>query len=218
MILLYDHELSGNCYKVRLLLSLLRQPYERFPVDLHPMRENRSAWFLALNPLGQVPVLADAGFILRESHAILVYLASRPGVSEHWYPRSDARALAQTVQWLEFASGLSGTIAAARNHALMQSPGNADGNRAQACNLLRMLDEHLWFSERAGEDWLTGRTPSIADVACFPWVMLSGEAGIDRLPWPAIARWADRIKRLPGFTPMSGVFPTSPALVPQASL
>jgi glutathione S-transferase len=71
-----------------------------------------------------------------------------------------------------------------------------------------VLDEHLWFAEQEGQDWLcsTGH-PTIADIACFPYVMLSEEGGINRLPYPAIRRWTDRVKRIPGFTVMPGIFP-----------
>ena len=55
MIRLYDFELSGNCYKVRLMLSILGLPFETVPVDFYPGREHRSDWFLRLNPLGQLP-------------------------------------------------------------------------------------------------------------------------------------------------------------------
>ena len=51
----------------------------------------------------------------------------------------------------------------------------------------------------------------MADIACFPYVMLSDEAGISLIDYPAIRRWTDRIKRLPGFTVMSGIFATSSA-------
>lgn len=53
--------------------------------------------------------------------------------------------------------------------------------------------------------------PTVADIACFPYVMLSDEAGISLIDYPAIRRWTDRIKRLPGFTVMSGIFATSSA-------
>ena len=53
--------------------------------------------------------------------------------------------------------------------------------------------------------------PTIADLACFPYVMLSEEGGISRLPYPAIRRWGERVKQLPGFIPMSGIFPAAAA-------
>ena len=71
----------------------------------------------------------------------------------------------------------------------------------------RVLDEHLWFAEQQGQGWLCSPDhPTIADLACFPYVMLSEEGGISRLPYPAIRRWTDRVKRIPGFTTMAGVF------------
>jgi glutathione S-transferase len=88
-----------------------------------------------------------------------------------------------------------------------------DKCRAGAHALFRVLDEYLWFAEQQGQDWLCpGDHPTIADIACFPYVMLSEEGGISRLPYPAIRRWADRVKRIPGFTLMPGIFMADPAL------
>jgi glutathione S-transferase len=78
MITLYDAPPSGNCHKVRLLLSLLALPYQTQPVDLRG-GEQRRPDSLQRNPFGQVPVLDDDGLIVRDSQAILVYLAKRYG-------------------------------------------------------------------------------------------------------------------------------------------
>src|SRR5580698_6785361 len=109
MITLYDYELSGNCYKVRLALNILQVPFTARPMDFHPGREHKSAWFLRLNPQGQLPVIEDEGLLLREAHAILVYLASRYDASGYWYPRQDAAALGRITQWLGFADSLTAT-------------------------------------------------------------------------------------------------------------
>jgi len=212
VITLYDYELSGNCYKVRLLLHLLGVPFTTRPMDFHPGREHKSDWFLKLNPLGQLPVIEDAGLILRDAQAILVYLASRYDPAGHWYPRDDAAALGRISQWLGFAQDLTATAGAARRHDTMQVPADIARCRAGAHALLRILDEDLWFAEQAGAQWLGGgEHPSIADLACFPYVMLSEEGGVSRLPYPAIRRWGERVKRLPGFIPMSGIFPAAAA-------
>ncbi|HEY0341450.1 MAG TPA: glutathione S-transferase N-terminal domain-containing protein, partial [Steroidobacteraceae bacterium] len=99
MIKLFDYELSGNCYKVRLLLNILGVAYERVELDFHPGREHKSPWFLAINPLGQVPVIDDDGFILRDAQAILTYLASRYDAGGRWYPR-EPLAVGQVAMWL----------------------------------------------------------------------------------------------------------------------
>lgn len=82
MIKLYGHEVSGNSYKVRLLLSLLNLKYEWIKVDLLN-GEHKSPEFLALNPFGQVPLLVDGDTILADAQSILVYLARQYG-GDQW--------------------------------------------------------------------------------------------------------------------------------------
>lgn len=207
MIKLYDYELSACCYKVRLLLGFLRIPFERIELDVHPGREHLSAKFRAINPLGTLPVIDDAGFVLRESQAILMYLAQRYDPTKLWCPQESAQQLARTVMWLNFAEGLARTAGTARQHDTVFQAADVDKCRAEAHRLLRVLDEHLWFTEQAGEQWLCSGShhPTIADLACFPDVILSEEGGISRLPYPAIRRWTDRLRRLPDFTAMAGV-------------
>ena len=207
MIKLYDYELSGNCYKVRLLLRVLRVPHERVELDFHPGLEHKSAWFLAINPLGQLPVIDDQGFVLRDAQAILMYLATQYDPTGHWYPRDSAASIGQIGMWLSFAQSLTASAGAARQHDTMFYEVDVDKCRTEAHSLLRVLDEHLWFNERAGHAWLCNHDhPTIADIACFPYVALSEEGGISRLPYPAIRRWIDRVRQIPGFTPMPGVF------------
>jgi glutathione S-transferase len=217
MIKLYDYELSGNCYKVRLLLHLLGQPFERIELDFYPGREHKSPWFLAINPLGQLPVLDDAGFILPDAQAILVHLASRYDPAGRWYP-GDPDTQGQIAAWLRFAESLTGTVGAARLHDTIFYALDVAAARAAAHVLFRELDEHLWFAEQQGQPWLCSRShPTIADIACFPYVMLSEEGGIARLPYPAIRRWTDRLKGIPRFTLMSGIFGAAPAQAPLIS-
>lgn len=210
MIKLYDFELSGNCYKIRLLLHFLKLPFERVELDFYPRREHKEPWFLEINPLGQLPVIDDEGYVLRDAQAILMYLASRYDPSGKWFPRTDPATVGRIGQWLGFADSLSSTSGAARLHDTLFYDVDVEKCRAGAHALFRVLDEHLWFGEQQGHDWLCGtREPTIADIACFPYVMLSSDGGISRLPYPAIRRWTDRFKQVPGFTLMSGIFGTS---------
>jgi glutathione S-transferase len=216
MIKLYNYDLSGNCYKVRLLLSVLRIQFESIELDFYPGYEHKSPWFLRLNPLGQLPVIDDDGFILRDAQAILVYLTSKYDPSGLWYPREDAEVLGRISMWLGFAENLTATAGAARLHDTMFYDADIEKCRAGAHALLRVLDEHLWFAEQQGHEWLCSRGhPTIADIACFPYVMLSEEGGVSRLPYPAIRRWTDRVKRIPHFKLMPGVFSASPARISQ---
>jgi glutathione S-transferase len=213
MITLYDYELSGNCYKLRLFMSFLQIPYTTRPIDFYPGREHKSEWFLKINPLGQLPVIDDDGFVLRDAQAILVYLAARYDESGRWYPGSEPKLLGEVSQWLAFADGITATASAARLHDGLFYALDIDAARAGAHRLFRILDEHLWFGEQEGRDWICAEAhPTIADVACFPYIMLSEEGGISRQDYPAIRRWCDRLKRIEGFMVMPGIFPASPAL------
>ncbi len=208
MITLYDYELSGNCYKLRLLMSILGLKYKTVPVDFYPGREHKSNWFLKLNPLGQLPVLEDDDLVLRDAQAILVYLAAKYDRENSWYPRDDARLLGEISQWLAFADGITSTSSAARLHDSLFYDVDIEAARAGAHRLFRIMDEHLWFGEQEGRQWLASVAhPTIADIACFPYVILSEEGGISRQDYPAIRRWCDQVKRIPGFVVMSGVFP-----------
>jgi glutathione S-transferase len=212
MIALYDYELSGNCYKLRLLMSILGVEHRIVPVDFYPGREHKSEWFLKLNPLGQIPVIDDDGFVLRDAQAILVYLASKYDRSGTWYPRDDPALVGEIGQWLAFAEAITATASAARLHDGLFYDIDIDAARSGAHRLLRIFDEHLWFGEQQGRDWICAAAdPTIADIACFPYIMLSEEGGISRQDYPAIRRWCDRVKRVKGFIVMSGVFAAGPA-------
>ena len=91
MITLYEFALSGNCHKIRLMLSLLGLDYQSVAVN-GSEQQQKSAEFLAMNPFGQVPVLKDDNVVIRDSQAILFYLAKKYGNGQ-WLP-NDAAALA----------------------------------------------------------------------------------------------------------------------------
>ena len=207
MIKLYDYELSGNCYKLRLLLNFLKVEYERVPVDFYPGREHKSDWFFQINPLGQLPALDHDGFVLRDAQAILAYLAAKFDSSHKWYPTDDAEILGKINMWLSFADAITATASAARLHDGLFYHLDIDAARENAHSLFRVLDEHLWFAEEQQQAWIcTDNHPTIADIACFPYIMLSEEGGISRLAYPAICRWTDRFREMPDFVAMSGIF------------
>lgn len=207
MIKLYDYVLSANCYKQRLLMSILELDYESVVVDFYPGREHKSEAFKRINPLGHIPVIDDDGFVLRDAHAILVYLASEYDPGQTWYPVNEPQALGETASWLLFAEGTTNTASAARLHVNMGYDFDLAEVQAGAHRLFRVLDAHLWFQEERGLEWVgRGERPTIADIALFPDVALSEEGGISRRDYPALRRWTQRVQGIPGFTPMPGIF------------
>ena len=212
MIELYDYELSGNCYKVRLMLSVLNIEYKSNNIEFYPSEEHKSDDFLKINPLGQLPVISDNGFVLRDAQAILIYLSTKYDKNGSWYPTNDPKKVGMISQWLAFADSITGSASAARLHdTFFYTNFDIEKCRATAHSLFRILDEHLYFQEQLGNNWVCeGESPTIADIACFPYVVLSEEGGVSRISYPAIRRWIDRFKRIEGFIIMPGMFPAGP--------
>jgi glutathione S-transferase len=138
MLKLHDFILSGNCYKVRLMLSLLGVKAELVAVDLKH-GEQKTPKFLALNLWGQVPVLVDENLVLRDSQAILVYLARHYG-GEAWLP-SDPASMALVMQWLSTAAlGIQQSLAAARVYHLFGRQLDIETATTRAYDVLTTID------------------------------------------------------------------------------
>lgn len=207
MIRLYDYVLSGSCYKVRLFASLIGLDYAPVPIDYYPGREHRGAAFKEINPLAQLPVLDDDGLVLRDAQAILVYLAGRYDAARRWYP-TDPAFQGRIAMWLSFAGGEIMNSSAARLHDMLGYDFDIERARAAAHDAFRVLDDHLTDQGIRGHGWIVdGRHPTIADIACFPYVALAGDGGITIEDYGAIRLWLERVKRLPGFRLMPGIHP-----------
>jgi glutathione S-transferase len=204
MITLYDYELSGSCYKVRLFLSILGLEYRTHPVDFVG-REHKCAAFLRINPFGELPVLDDDGVRLRDAQAILVYLARRYDQSGLWYP-DDAVSMSSIAQWLATGGGELMSISAARLVKGLNYPLDLDKLHESANGVLGILDRHL-----STHPWLELGRPTIADIACFPYAALACEGGIDLAPYPNVVAWTQRMRGIERFTPMPGILPALPS-------
>ena len=195
---LYDLELSGNSYRVRLLLSLLGLKHEIVPVNLMKS-EQREPWFLKLNPRGQVPTLEDEGTVVWDSMAILVYLARKFG-GEKWLPL-DAKDMAEVMQWLAVMENetLYG-LGKARVICKFKFPGNLEDAQLLGRKGLELLEQRL-----AAHQWLALDRVTIADIGCFPYVALAWEGEIELDRYPGVRGWIERVKSLPGFVGMPGI-------------
>ena len=195
-ITLYQHPLSGHSHRVRAFLSVLGLQADIIDVDL-ANGAHKNEDFLARNRFGQVPVLEDGDTTLADSNGILVYLASRYDDSGTWYPM-DPVARAEVQRFLSVAAGqVAFGPAAAR---LVNVFGAAlDHKRALEITeaLLTTLDDHL-----ASRDWLAGDAATIADIANYAYIAHAPEGDFALEAYSNVARWLNRVERLPGFVPM----------------
>lgn len=196
---LYRMPVSGHCHRVELMLSLLGLPHQLINVDLQ-RGEHRSPQHLALNPLGQVPVLVDAGTALSDSNGILVYLAQRYAPGSAWIPQ-DALGQAQLQRWFSLAAGLLVPGVANPRYAALAGRVVADREGALATGK-RLLD--YMEGELQGRVWLLGgELPSLADIVMVSYTSQAHIAGLPLTAYPRIAAWVARLQALPGYVPLA---------------
>jgi glutathione S-transferase len=195
-IRLHRFFLSGHSHRVELFLSLLKLPYDLVDVAL-PDKAHKQPDFLAMNPFGQVPVIQDGDITVADSNAILVYLASKYDDGA-WLPRNPAGAAA-IQRWLSVASGeLAYGPAKARLATLFKIPIQVEEVIASAHQLLAVME-----SELQKTPYLTGATPTIADIANYTYIAHAPEGNVSLAPYPHLSSWLKRIEELPGFVPMA---------------
>jgi len=188
---------SPNVRKVVILLEELGLEYETRFVGVMNAAQFEPA-FLALNPLGRVPVIVDpegpADEAIFESGAILIYLAEVYGHGE-FLPAAGAERYA-ILKWLMLQMANVGPIFGQNNHFII-TPDHATGYaarryREQSARLYRLLDARL-----AQAPWLAGGTYSIADIATYPWVLYAERHGMTWNELPHLKTWCDRIEARP---------------------
>jgi glutathione S-transferase len=193
-MLLYDSPVSGNCYKVRLLLAHLGLAVERRTMDVVD-RSNRAEVLGELNPAQRVPTLVlDDGRPLGESNAILYYF----GEGTRFVPQ-DAYHRARMLQWMFFEQyDHEPAIAVARFWvAYSGTPeryaDRLDERRAAGYKALDAMERHL-----AAHDWLVGDAISLADISLYAYTHVADEGGFDLVRYPAIRGWLARVAAEPG--------------------
>lgn len=181
-----------------MLLSMLNLEYVSRAVN-NAEKEHKSETFLKMNPLGQVPVLKDKGFFIRDSQAILVYLALEYG-KEEWFPKSGIGS-AKVMEWLSTAANeVTRGPAALRTHYRFGKTIQIDEAEMITNQLLNFLENHLTQNL-----WLAAERPTIADLAMYPYVALANEGRVDLKPFEKTRDWLKRIESLPGYVSMPGI-------------
>ncbi len=193
-MLLYNSPVSGNCYKVRLLLAHLGLAYET--VDVSVVDRSRRAELLGgLNPALRVPTLVlDDGRPLAESNAILWYF----GDGTQYVPE-DPYECAQTLQWMFFEQYSHEPYIAVVRFWLAYSgtpelfadqvPARMKGGYAA----LDAMERHL--ESRA---FLVADRYTVADISLYAYTHVADEGGFDLGRYPAIRAWLGRVSSQPG--------------------
>jgi glutathione S-transferase len=194
-MLLYNSAISGNCYKVRLLLAHLGVAYETRAVDVVD-RSNPREFLDDLNPARRVPTLVlDDGRPLAESNAIIWYLGER----SRFVPE-DAYERAQVLQWMFFeqyehepAIAVVRFLVAYSGRDLEALARFIDDRRAQGYKALAAMERHL-----AARSWFVGDSMTLADITLYAYTHAADEGGFDLADYPSVRAWLDRVASEPG--------------------
>jgi glutathione S-transferase len=210
--ILYGSPHSQFTYKVALMLRLCDAPFA-FRYISFRAAAHRAPDFLALNPLGQVPVLRHGERVLRQSAAILLHLAESFGR----FDADDAAGRQRVREWLFWDADRLGS-------AVYRCHGFELGRRGllprPADPVLVAHYQDLAGAAFAGLDaglegrrFLLGETPTIADIACFGETEFAAEAGLDLARHNAIAAWTDKMRALPGYRAPLDLLPMADARI-----
>jgi glutathione S-transferase len=194
MYTLYSMQRSGNCYKVRLALAQLREPYKLVEIDILK-GESRTPDFLAKNPDGHVPLLEVAsGRYLAESNAILWYIAGGSALAP-----DDRIERAEALQWMFFEQhSLEPNIGAAwfwltliKGGRELQSHGIEDWME-RGYQALQVMETHL-----LKHDFFAAGRYTIADIALYAYTHVAHECDFDLTAFPALRAWLKRVAAQP---------------------
>jgi glutathione S-transferase len=198
---LYDFLPSGNGYKVRLALRWLGIPFEYVEIDILK-GQSRTPAFLAKNSFGQIPVLElDDGTCLRESSAILMYLAEGTPLLP-----DDKLLRARVLEWMGFEqTHVDGVISRARfrrtfPNVIPTREHEFAAWEAQGREALGVLNSHL-----TDRKFLVDERFTIADIALYAYVHCAAQGRFDLEPFSRLPAWFERVRAQGGYLPIEQV-------------
>jgi GST-like protein len=188
---------TPNGHKITMFLEETAMPYTLFPVNIGKGEQFKPE-FLAISPNNRMPAIVDhapldagAPISVFESGAILLYLAEKTGL----YIPKDLRAKVAAIEWLFWQVGGLGPMSGQNGHfsrfAPEKIPYAIDRYVKETNRLYGVLNRRL-----ESRDYLAG-SYSIADMACYPWIVPSEAMGQDLANFPHLQRWFEAIKKRP---------------------
>jgi GST-like protein len=181
---------TPNGWKVSIMLEECGLSYRMVPVNIGKGDQFKPE-FLAISPNNRMPAIVDDGMPIFESGAILLHLAEKVG---RFMP-TDRTGRKETLEWLFWQVGNLGPMAGQLSHFVNYAPGEHHYSHQRYANeynrCLGVLERRL-----QGRDYILGEY-SIADMASFPWVLISKPLGQALDDFPNVARWREAIKQRP---------------------
>jgi GST-like protein len=190
---------TPNGWKISIMLEECGLPYAEVPVNI-ARGDQFKPEFRRLSPNGRIPAIVDSDppdgagpLTIFESGAILLYLAEKSG---RFFP-AEVRDRYRVQQWLMWQMSGLGPMLGQNGHFLLYAPQKVPyaieryGNEAR--RLYQVLDSQL----AATGAYIAGHEYSIADIACFPWVMTHKSQGLNLDDFANVKRWFAELRARP---------------------
>ena len=187
---------TPNGWKVAIMLEELGLPYRTVITDIS-RGDQFAPEFMQISPNNRMPTIVDHDtggppVPVFESGAILFYLAEKTG---RLMPAT-ALGRKEALEWLFWQTGNQGPMAGQLSHFVNYAPAGEDYSKARYANeydrCLGVLDRRL-----AEREYILGEDYSIADIICWPWVLIAKPLGAVLEPFPNLARWRNQVKARP---------------------
>ncbi|WP_208349699.1 glutathione S-transferase family protein [Pseudaestuariivita rosea] len=194
---------SGHSYKVALALTLAKLDWQPVFVDFFN-GENRTPDYLALNPMGEAPVMVDGDVTLTQSGVILDYLSEKTGL----FGLHDPAIRRDVLKWVLWDNHkMSSNIGVLR---FLKNFLPADKRPAETIAFLegrQRVAFKILNTALQDQPWLVGDTITAADLSCCSYLYYPEDMGFDRKDWPHIDAWLTRISDLPDWAPPYDLMP-----------
>src|SRR5215469_14662346 len=194
-ITIYGDSTSGNCLKAKFVCDYLKVPYHWIETSVLK-KETRTAEFLAMNPVGQVPViLTEDGSPLAQSNAIMLYLAKGSGL----IPSAplDQALMLQWLFWEQYSHETAIAVRRFHKTELKKVESEIDPALMPKCEAaLSVMQGHL-----AKRRYFVGERLTLADIGLVAYTRYAHEAGLDLRKWPSVREWVFRIESNLGLAP-----------------
>ena len=188
---------TPNGHKLTMFLEETGLPHRIVPINIGK-GEQFAADFLKIAPNNRIPAMVDhapadggAPLSLFESGAILLYLADKTGR----FIAADLRARNETIQWLFWQMGGLGPMAGQNHHFTQYAPQPIpyaiERYVKETARLYAVLNKQLADREFIAGDY------SIADMACYPWIVPHEKQGQKLDDFPHLQRWFSAIRERP---------------------
>jgi GST-like protein len=188
---------TPNGHKITIFLEESGTPYRIVPINIS-VGQQFEPQFLRISPNNRIPALVDpaprdgsAPVSLFESGAILLYLAEKSG---QFLP-SELHGRAEVLQWLFWQMAGLGPMAGQNHHFSSYAPEKIpyaiERYRKETNRLYGVLNQRL-----ADREFIAGAY-SIADMACYPWIVPHERQGQRLEDFPHLARWFEAIRARP---------------------